>query len=106
MKFTLFFIVFIMYILTKRYNEYDFFKNSFLDLSIQLLHIVTLGYIFYYLVNINLPIIAFFCAYVLFKNIDCFIDNITDNYEYAADDNDESENKLTEDNNSENEQER
>ena len=96
MKFVLFFIVFIMYLLTKRYNDYDFFKKHFLDLIVQFFHIITLGYIFYVLVSLNAPFIALFCAYVLYENLECFKSNLKDEYEYENDEDTEEQNETEE----------
>lgn len=97
MELLLFFMVCIMFFLTTRYNHYDCLENPFLDLLIVTIHIITIGYIFYTLVSINSPFIALFCAYVLFKNIDWFIQCIKgeDTEEDAQEDNkkDKKENK-------------
>lgn len=74
MKLVLFFIVLIMHFITKRYNEKDCLEDyPFIDLLIVLLHTSTLGYLFYTIVSLNSPLIALFCAYVLFENIDWLV---------------------------------
>lgn len=100
MKITLFFIVAIMFILTKRYNEYDFFENHWLDLLVQAFHIFTIIIVFFFIIYHTAPFIALFCAYVLHKNIDWFMDAFNDNYEYPDKENNNQDNINEDSNNS------
>ena len=94
MKFTLFFIVCIMYLLTKRYNEYDFSETLWIDFIIQSVHIIALIFIFIIIVYNKEPFIALFCAYVLHKNLCWF----TGDFEYENDEKDQKHEKDIESN--------
>ena len=89
MKITLFFMICIMYFLTKRYNEYDFYEVRWLDLLVQLLHIFTLIYMFIIIVSIQEPYLALFCGYVLHKNLNWFTGDLI----YEDDENKENDTK-------------
>ena len=99
MKTTLFFMVIIMYFLTKRYNEYDFYESFWLDFMVQLLHIFTLGYIFIVIVSINEPWLALLCAYVLHKNLNWFSGLTNDDLKYEEDDDEKEKDKDNDNNN-------
>lgn len=100
MKITLFLMVCIMYFLTKRYNEYDFYENRWLDLLVQVLHIFTLIYMFIVIVSIQEPYLALFCAYVLHKNLNWFTGDLV--YEDDDDNDNDDENENNKDTNENN----
>lgn len=99
MKLMLFLLVSIMFILTKRYNEYDFFENRWLDLLLQVFYIFTIIIIFFFITSNNAPLISLYCAYVLHKNINWFMTAFNDDYEYSDKENNNEDN---EDENNEN----
>ena len=62
-------ITIIMFIITYRYNNMDWFDNPFADTLVQILHVSILGFIFYILISNNYIFVTIFCGYVLLKNI-------------------------------------
>ena len=82
-----------MYFITKSYNSGNHFKIFWIDVLVQVLHIITLLFIFLILAKntyLIYRIFSFFCFYVLIKNIECCVLNI---YYFFNQDDDDDDNK-------------
>ena len=100
MKLVLLLSTLVMFLLTKRYNETDFIRNRFLDVLVQLFHIIILLQLFYTIINLNYIFISLFCAYTLIENIKWLL-GINVEYEYDEDDNEENQTAEDDENNKE-----
>ena len=98
MKLVLLLSTLVMFLLTKRYNETDFIRNRFLDVLVQLFHIIILLQLFYTIINLNYIFISLFCAYTLIENIKWLLGI---NVEYDEDDNEENQTAEDDENNKE-----
>ncbi len=102
MKLVLLLSTLVMFLLTKRYNETDFIRNRFLDVLVQLFHIIVLLQLFYIIICSHNVFIALFCAYTLIENIKWLL-GINVEYEYDEDetDNNSEQSEADEQNNKE-----
>ena len=102
MKLVLLLSTLVMFLLTRRYNETDFIRNRFLDVLVQLFHIIILFQLFYIIICSKNILLALFCAYTLIENIKWLL-GINVEYEYVEDetDNNSEQSEADEQNNKE-----